>query len=113
MNSIRMVLTAPGGPRAEGSSSRRCTGLGCPEWWSAVPKDERVLLVSVVRMIQSAKRSRVPGVARAARKWELSLSCFLKVRLMNSCRRAGGCRWRGGRNGSYEHKGNGKSERRQ
>jgi hypothetical protein len=72
----------------------RCAGLGCPGWWRAVPKEERDLLWSLVRMLESAKRSRVGGVVRAARKWESCLSCFMKVRLLNSCpgRRA----WAGG-----------------
>ena len=71
-----------------------CAGLGCPGWWRAVPREERALLWSLVRMLQSAKRSRVGGVVRAARKWESCLSCFMKVRLLNSCpgRRA----WAGG-----------------
>jgi hypothetical protein len=64
---------------------RRCIGLGCPEWWRAVPEEERALLWSLVRMLKSAKRSRIGGVVRAARKWESSLSCFMKVRLLNSC----------------------------
>src|SRR5512147_1313818 len=64
----------------------RCTGLGCPGWWRAVPKEERALLWSLVRMLESAKRSRVVGVVRAARKWESSLSCFMKVRLLSKCR---------------------------
>jgi hypothetical protein len=62
-----------------------CAGLSCPGWWRAVPEEERALLWSLVRMLQSAKRSRVGGVVRAARKWESCLGCFMKVRLLNSC----------------------------
>jgi hypothetical protein len=50
-----------------------------------VPEEERALLWSLVWMLQSAKRSRVGGVVRAARKWESYLSCFMKVRLLNPC----------------------------
>jgi hypothetical protein len=83
-----------GGSTGAGGCSGRCAGLGCPGWWRAVPKEERALLWSHVRMLESAKRSRVSGVVRAARKWESCLSCFMKVRLLNTCpgRRA----WAGG-----------------
>ncbi len=68
-----------------GVGNGQCGGLQCPGWWRAVPEEERAVLRSLVRMLQSAKRSRVAGVARAARKWELGLGCFVKVRLLNSC----------------------------
>ncbi len=49
----------------------------------ALPAGERILLGTLKRMLRSAKRSREPGVARAARKWELRLGCFVRVRVEN------------------------------
>lgn len=63
-----------------------CAGLGCPGWWRAVPEEERALLRSLVGMLEGAKRSRVGGVVRAAHKWESTLNCFMKVRLLSKCR---------------------------
>ena len=54
-----------------------------PEWWVGLPEGERQLIRGLERMLGGAKRSQVPEVARAARKWEASLNCFIKVRLMN------------------------------
>lgn len=73
-----------GGGRIVGCGGK-CAGPGCPGWWQALPEGERVLLRSLVRMLQSAKRSRVHGVVRAAQKWESCLGCFMKVRLVNTC----------------------------
>jgi len=51
------------------------------EWWAALATGEKLFLRSLMRMIQGAKRSQVREVARAARKWESGLGCFIKVRL--------------------------------
>jgi hypothetical protein len=53
------------------------------EWWDSLTSGEKLFLRSLMRMIQSARRSQVQDVARAARKWETGLACFIKVRLMN------------------------------
>src|SRR5881275_1952243 len=57
-----------------------------PEWWARVPAEERQVLSELMRMVRGLKQSRVPQVARAARAWECTLGCFIKVRLMNSLR---------------------------
>jgi hypothetical protein len=54
-----------------------------PEWWAGLPDGERELIRAVARMLRGARRSHLHGVARAARKWESSLNCFIKVRLIN------------------------------
>jgi hypothetical protein len=58
-----------------------------PEWWARVPAEERQVLGEIMRMVRTLKQSRVPQVAWAARAWECTLGCFIKVRLMNSVRR--------------------------
>ncbi len=39
-------------------------------------------------MMQSARRSKSPDVARAAVKWERALGCFIKVRLITEKQKA-------------------------
>jgi hypothetical protein len=58
-------------------------GIDPPEWWTRLPAGERALIRAVLRMLRSARRSRVREVARAAVKWERGINCFIKVRLMN------------------------------
>jgi hypothetical protein len=57
------------------------------EWWAALPAGERMLLFAIGRVLRSAKRSRVRGVAPAARKWGPRLCCFMKAHLLNARRR--------------------------
>ena len=57
------------------------------EWWSGAPEGERMLLFAIGRVLRSAKRSRVRGVAPAARKWGPRLCCFMKAHLVNARRR--------------------------
>ena len=64
----------------------RITRLAVPEWWTALPEGEKTLLRAIGRMLRSAKRSRLPEVARAAAKWERGIGCFVKVRLMHARR---------------------------
>jgi hypothetical protein len=56
------------------------------EWWADLTGGEKDFLRALMRMIQGAKHSQVVEVARAAQKWESGLSCFIKARLMHSCR---------------------------
>jgi hypothetical protein len=61
---------------------------GRPDWWTALPQGERVLIRSIARMLKGAKRSQVREVARAAAKWESGIGFFIKVRLINSRHRS-------------------------
>ncbi len=58
-------------------------GVDPPEWWTRLPAGERALIRAVLRMLRSARRSRVREVAYAAVKWERAINCFIKVRLMS------------------------------
>lgn len=54
-----------------------------PQWWAVVPDGEKAVIRGLIRMLRGARRSQVPGVAQAARRWESGLVCFIKARLMN------------------------------
>jgi hypothetical protein len=56
------------------------------KWWASLSSGERRLIWSVMKLLRSAKQSQVGDVASAAAKWESSLGCFMKARLMSSCR---------------------------
>jgi len=71
--------------------------IGAPEWWTMVPVGERRILGGLARMMRRAKRSKSPGVARAAVKWERALGCFIKVRLIGERQKAEGRMKRWGR----------------
>ena len=77
--------------KAEIGMGRAMTEL--PGWWAVAPVGERRFLGSLARMMRSAKRSKSPDVAQAATKWERTLGCFIKVRLMGERRKAE-CRMR-------------------
>jgi len=66
-----------------------------PEWWVAVPQGEKILLHNMAAMLRGAKSSQFHEVARAAAKWERSITFFIKVRLMNHKPRRliAGARW--------------------
>jgi hypothetical protein len=49
-----------------------------------VPREEKEVIRGIVRAVRVLKQSRIPEVSRAAAKWDRSLSCFIKFRLMNS-----------------------------
>ena len=68
-------VTAKGGKQIWGTPA-------APEWWAIAPVDERSFLDGLARMMRSARRSKSPGVAKAAVKWERALACFIKVRLI-------------------------------
>src|SRR5215472_15140560 len=53
------------------------------QWWTSLSTGEKDFIRDLIKMIQGAKHSQVIEVARAARKWECALTCFLKVRLKN------------------------------
>jgi hypothetical protein len=53
-----------------------------------LPAGERILIRTVLRMLRSAKQSRIREVARAAAKWERGISCFIKVRLITEKQKA-------------------------
>ncbi len=62
----------------------RVAAAPLPEWWLAVPAEEKHLICTVMRMVRGLKRSQVPQVAQAAAKWERGLGCFIKLRLMHA-----------------------------
>jgi len=68
------------------TGSRRAV-VEAPWWWRVLPWGERVFLVALARMLRAARESEHPGVKQAAAKWERSLGCFIKVRLMHEARR--------------------------
>jgi hypothetical protein len=91
MNSIEEKQKAESRPvlhsvTAEGGK-QKWSITAAPDWWTAVPKGERALLHAIARMLRSAKRSHLPEVARAAAKWERSIGCFVKVRLIEEKRK--------------------------
>ena len=86
MNSTFEKQKAESGPvlrsvTAEGGK-QKCGTPAAPEWWAMAPVDERRFLDGLARMMRSARRSKSPGVAQAALKWERALGCFIKVRLI-------------------------------
>ncbi len=60
----------------------RLTQIAAPQWWAMAPLGERRFLGGLARMMRSARRSKSPGVAQAAVKWQRALGCFIKVRLI-------------------------------
>lgn len=52
-------------------------------WWTTLSTGEKDLIRALMRMVQSAKRSEIVEVSRAARKWESGLYFFFKSRLKN------------------------------
>ncbi len=60
----------------------RLTRIAAPQWWAMAPPGERRFLGGLARMMRSARRSKSPGVAQAAVKWQRALGCFIKVRLI-------------------------------
>ena len=54
-----------------------------PQWWLMLPHEEKEVLHGIVRGIRLLKRSQSPQVANAAAKWERSITCFIKCRLMS------------------------------
>jgi hypothetical protein len=57
------------------------------EWWEALTPGEQKFLCFVMRSIRAAKKSQQPEVAHAAAKWEITLACFIKVRLIGQAAR--------------------------
>lgn len=53
-----------------------------PAWWLEVPAAEKAVIRDVISSIRGLKNSRSGPVAMAARKWERSIGCFIKFRLM-------------------------------
>jgi len=53
-----------------------------PAWWLDVPDAEKAVIRDVLKSIRGLKGSCSPMVGRAARKWERSIACFIKFRLM-------------------------------
>ncbi len=83
MNSIK---SKPNGRMATGQSGAAAAAPALPKWWTAAPAGERRFLRGLARMVRRARRSRSPEVAQAAAKWERTLKCFIKVRLMHERR---------------------------
>lgn len=57
------------------------------EWWEALTPGEKKLICNLMRMLRGAKKSELRDVAIAAAKWEGSLACFIKVRLIGQAAR--------------------------
>ena len=81
MNSTFEKQKAESGKQKWGTSA-------APEWWAMAPTGERRFLDGLARMMRSARRSKLPDVARAAVKWERALGCFIKVRLITEKQKA-------------------------
>ena len=60
-----------------------------PAWWLEVPAAEKAVIRDVISSIRGLKNSRSGPVAMAARKWERSIGCFIKFRLMGGASRTG------------------------
>ena len=60
----------------------RTRNVWAPECWDNLPVGERDLIWAILRLLRSAKRSRVREAAIAAAKWETSLTFFIKLRLI-------------------------------
>ena len=56
--------------------------VGSPDWWLEVPAAEKAVIRDMLTSIRGLKCSRSGPVALAARKWERSIACFIKFRLM-------------------------------
>lgn len=59
-----------------------------PCWWQVLPNEEKEVIRDALRAFQGLKRSRSPEVAKAAGKWERSIKCFIKCRLVGENRKA-------------------------
>ncbi len=53
-----------------------------PDWWLEVPAAEKAVIRDMLSSIRGLKCSQSGPVALAARKWERSIACFIKFRLM-------------------------------
>ena len=58
-----------------------------PAWSLAVPAAEKAVIRDVISSIRGLKSSRSGPVAMAARKWERSIACFIKIRLIGGASR--------------------------
>ena len=58
-----------------------------PAWWLEVPAAEKWVIRDVINSIRGLKSSRSGPVAMAARKWERSIGCFIKFRLIGKAAR--------------------------
>jgi hypothetical protein len=58
-----------------------------PKWWREVPAAEKAVIRDVLTAIRGLKASRSLLVGQAARKWERSIACFIKFRLMGGTSR--------------------------
>jgi hypothetical protein len=54
-----------------------------PEWWVAVPETEKAVLRNVINSIRALKKCSSPQIASAAQKWDATISCFIRTRLIN------------------------------
>ena len=64
-----------------------------PDWWRRVPAAEKAVLRDLLRSVRGLKGSRSRQVVQAARKWERSIVCFIRFRLMGEGARPGGRVW--------------------
>ena len=58
-----------------------------PEWWRAVPTEEKAVLRFVIGSARVLKRQPPGPMTWFARKWERKLSCFIKMQLMAASRK--------------------------
>ena len=56
------------------------------QWWNTLSTGEKDFLRLLMTLVRGAKNSRSLEVARAARRWESGLACFIKTRLQNRSR---------------------------
>jgi hypothetical protein len=54
-----------------------------PEWWVTLPETEKTVLRTFMHSIRAMEECTSPQIASAARKWDATLSCFIKTRLIN------------------------------
>lgn len=57
-----------------------------PEWWTALPETEKIVLRNAILAVRLLTKSGSPQIARAAHKWDATISCFIRTRLINGRR---------------------------
>ena len=58
-----------------------------PAWWLELPAAEKTVIREVIKSIRGLKSNRSGEAAMAARKWERSIGCFIKFRLIGKAAR--------------------------
>ena len=85
------ALTQPTGGQTQGNNGHsRKPADRCPAWWRDLPAEEKAVIRDLFSSIRGLKHGGTKPVAQAARKWERSIGCFIKFRLVGGASRAGG-----------------------